>query len=305
MKQVIGRFKFSSLKAVTLAASVGLLGLGFVSSASAGVMSATATGQSLAVNLTVQAPTGAPVPIVTAVAQTNTTTVTGPPSATANNSVLAVNLANLLTTGVLNSGATVNIPAVGGPGSATGSASIANLQVFLAALGLPTTLNATLISSSAMLSKNTANMVSANGTTTLLGASINMAPVIGSQALAVNPAPNTVLLNAGGIMIVLNEQILNGSTTGNFCTPTATMTCTDTFTVNAIDISFNNAPLGLNTVNGSIILASSSATLIHMPLMGGPVVGVAEPATLLLFGMGLGGIFFLGLRRKPGQLFTA
>ncbi|MDQ2749912.1 MAG: choice-of-anchor P family protein [Pseudonocardiales bacterium] len=103
-------------------------------------------------------------------------------------------------TGVLTA---TNACDAAGNSSATGSAANVALTPAVLVPGFPA-VTATLISASC-----TASGASASGSSTLANASIGGVPVVNAT-----PAANTVLLNAGGVRITLNEQIT--SATGKF-----------------------------------------------------------------------------------------
>jgi uncharacterized repeat protein (TIGR01451 family) len=166
-----------------------------------------------------------------------------PPSYSSTNQVASVNvllgllLSGGLRTGLLKVDASSNLP---NSNSASADATVNNTQATLGAL---VGLTADVIQSSASASGNCGTLTS-TGSTVLANAKLNGVTVSASAA------PNTVLLNAGGIRIVLNEQIAAGNGT------------TDTsLTVNAIHISLTNAPIGLGLLGGDIIIAQSKASM--------------------------------------------
>jgi hypothetical protein len=96
-------------------------------------------------------------------------------------------------------------------------------------------------------------------------------------------APNTVLLDALGLRIVLNEQIVGGNG-GSM----------QSLTTNAINIGFDNYLLGGRLLTGNIIVANSFAGIVVDPavVVDPPVSGVPEPAVWLqmILGFGLAGL---------------
>jgi len=166
---------------------------------------------------------------------------------TASVNASAIGVADL-STGLLTAHAESNI----GPSSVTGSTSADSevdgleLEIVPGILITPDLVNlsATTIASNAM--------ASFNGTTTqLLGGIVIEDAVlsvagVGNIVVNANAAPNTVLLNALGIRIVLNEQIT--TITGD----------THSIEVNAIHITIDGA---LNVVNADVVIARSYAEI--------------------------------------------
>jgi len=100
------------------------------------------------------------------------------------------------------------------------------------------------------------------GRTDLVGATLN-----GSPVLDVTPAPNTTLLNAGGITIIANRQFTNGS---------------GDFVVRGIEITLSKAPVGTGVASGTIVISEArcnNAAPIPAGAIGGlglaGIVGVA------------------------------
>jgi PEP-CTERM motif len=106
---------------------------------------------------------------------------------------------------------------------------------------------------------------SATGFTTLADLTIT---VLGSSlTIPLNPTPNDVILNAGGITITLNQQIPEVGGVG--------------ITTNAIAIDFNNF---LGVVTGSIDIAQSAASITGS--------AVPEPSTWAMMALGFVGLAF-------------
>jgi hypothetical protein len=193
-------------------------------------------------------------------------------------SALSLTIGNILSTGVLNAGATSNVDGSSGAKFASASASVDQLGLrILNVLGI----GATAIGSSAQVDGDYGAFTT-SGLTTLAGLSVG-----GIGILTVAPTVNDVLLDLAGLRIVLNEQIASGngvSTAG--------------LGVNAIHISLTDVPYlwGIvpSVLNGDIVIGHSEAFLTAAPSTGANPV--PEPATLSLAGAALMGLF--GLRRK-------
>jgi len=141
-------------------------------------------------------------------------------------------------------------------------------------LGAVITLSATHLGSSASVTGN--GSLAAAGTTTAADLAISVLGV--PLSIPANAPANTVLVDAGGVRIVLNEQ----TTTGNGTSGLA-------LEVNALRIEFTNAVLGLGLLNGTIVIAHSEAALSAVP----------EPSLALLALAGAGGL--AARTRRPGR----
>ncbi len=161
----------------------------------------------------------------------------------------SLNVAGLITSGVLNDAA--------GPTSA--SSRIANPSV---TLGLAT-LTATTVSSSCSFDTNTGTV---SGTASLTGAQV--ATPLGPIPLAANPAPNTAVSVPGIASITLNKQ---------------TTAADGTLTVDGIDVSLigstQTIDLGVSVCN--------AADLSPVPILPSKAVPAALGGFGLLFGGGL------------------
>lgn len=99
-----------------------------------------------------------------------------------------------------------------------------------------------------------------------------------SVAIYDNLGPNAVLLDLLGITLTLNKQ-------DSFCDA---VYCE--ISVDAIDLSFNNAVFGALTLNGSIKIGHSFAAMSALP--------VPEPSTYGMMLAGLGLVGFMAVRRR-------
>lgn len=155
----------------------------------------------------------------------------------------------------------------GGVGARTTSATggLGIVGVDLAPLFGPPVLNlsATAITAAASVTGDFGALAtSASSTLVDLAISVGGAGLI----IPLNPAPNTVLFNFGGLTIVLNEQFTGGDGINDASS-----------VVNAVHIIFNNVDFGGDLLNGDIYLASASA-----------LQQVPEPASLGLLALGAG-----------------
>ena len=101
-----------------------------------------------------------------------------------------------------------------------------------------------------------------------------------------NPSPNTVLFNALGLSIILNEQIFSGDGINS-----------KGIITNAIDVSFNGFNLGTGLKSGNIILGQTRAAVTASP------GAVPEPSTWAMLLIGFGAIGF-SMRRRPSKATT-
>lgn len=252
---------------------------------------ASSSGNALSLNLTANPPL-APAVIVN-VAPVAATSGTAPPSYDVSNSVASVNqgaqlstfplgISENLSTGLLSSNSS---------GTSTGAqatATIDNASFAIDASGFLNSLfnlNATTISSTSQASSN--GGLSATGSTTIEGLTFGgtaLSSIVLNGSAFVNPAPNTVLINVGGLSIVLNEQIQSGDGVSGIG-----------ITTNAIHASLSGFPLGTNLANGDLILGHSQAFATV-----GTVGAVPEPATWAMMLVGFGAAGF-SLRRRRAQ----
>jgi hypothetical protein len=187
-----------------------------------------------------------------------------------------------VTTGVVS--ATASSPST--PPTSTASSSIADLALGISTGLIPSTLLS--IGASAITSTS-----SADGTThpvTVSGSSSVADLTIGGTLLGgttidlsgtVNAPVNDVIFDLLGITITLNQQIVNTGPNGA------------SIETNALAIDFDHVGLGLNVLNGDIIIGNSFAS-------------APEPATWVEMLAGFTGIAFLvAVRRKRKQAAAA
>lgn len=151
----------------------------------------------------------------------------------------------VLATGLLNAhAASAGEP----PDGAQADASVQRANLTLVGTLPLLTLAATEIRSTAALSGPCSGAPAAAGSTTLVD--LRLGGLLGA-GLSVSGAvaPNTVLLDAAGIRVVLNEQT---STTAGGVTR---------FTVDAVHVSAHGAVTALGVLSGDVVLAQSSAQL--------------------------------------------
>ncbi len=273
----------------TLLASISL-GL---TSTTALAQQASSSGYALGANENVSA--GGAVSATVSVGPLAPTSGSAPPSYNVSNNVASVSQNAALTSGVtgVTQGLQTGILTSNSNGTATGAqatATVNNLQLSLSEGQLLTTLlglNATTIQSFSQA--NSVGGLDASGSTTIEGLTLNgllLGGVSIDGSLFSNPAPNTILLNVGGLLITLNEQTLFG----DGITGTGIST-------NAIDVAFNNFALGTNLLNGKLIVghAEAFASLGQAP-------AVPEPGTWAMMLLGFVGIGFASRRRRPARL---
>ena len=251
----------------------------------ASAQTASSSGFALDVNQTVTAPLATTVTVdIGPLAQTSGT---APPDYNVSNSVASVNQSIALTSGpiVFSENLSTGLLSSNSMGTATGAQATATVDNLSLGIGSTPFLSALFsISATTIESFSQADAIGGlSGTTTIeglvLGGSIFGGLVI-DGSLFINPAPNTVLFSGGGLTITLNEQILsaNGITT------------------NAINIGFDDFLLGTELKDGSIIIASTSASVTQ-----GANGAVPEPATWAMMLIGFGAVGVSMRRRKTLQ----
>ncbi len=202
--------------------------------------------------------------------------------------VLAVN--QHLGTGVMSTSASSPYPTTP---TSTATATVDNLGLALTTktlFGSPVnilTIGATTVGSTTSASAQ--NMLSVTSLSNIEGLTISglaLGAVTIDGSLFVNPAPNTVIFNAGGLKIVLNEQLTSSDT--NLLSRTT----------NAIHIFFDRFAISTGILSGGITVAQSQADVLGPPIIDvGPI---PEPAAWMqmIAGFGLAGA---ALRRQRRQ----
>lgn len=252
--------------------------------------SATSSGYALNLQQNVTAPGVATVNV--GIGPLAATSGSAPPSYNVTNTVASVNQSFALTSGVLGIGAVgenVGTGILSSTSSGSADAAQATATIDNASFAIGTTLLNSLFNLGATTIRSTsqANSVGgldASGATTIEGLTIGGTALAGltfDASVFINPAPNTILLNVGGLSIVLNEQILSGDGLTGIG-----------ITTNAIHAAFNGFPVGTGLANGNLILGHSQA----FASVGQPGA-VPEPSTwaMMLIGFGAAGY---SLRRK-------
>lgn len=221
--------------------------------------SSSAFGESVNLVFVANSSSGLIVPVTLLSGPLPTAAGSGPPAYNMTNSLPTVTVGTGLQTGLLTASAASMLPAAL---NVMASATLNNVVLDIAPL---VTLTAAQIQSTATID----SALTATGATTILN---------GVSSLTLNipstPAPNTVLINAGGVKVVLNEQTITGDG----------VTSRD-ISLNAVDVTFTNAPFagatGNGLLTGEIILSHSEA---HAQ---GAAASVPEPASFIFLGTGL------------------
>lgn len=193
---------------------------------------------------------------------------------------LGLSLANQhLSTGVLTATSSSGYPA---HTSATAKAVVNNLATNLNLLLGPALLNLSANTITSQSSVNAFGLPTAYGSSDIEGLNLSGSALGGLNIVGgvyANAAPNTVLVNLGGLEVVLNQQIHG----------------TNSIVTNAIAIEFQNFVLGTGVLNGDVIIGHSQAAFTGSP------IATPEPATWaeMLLGFGVVGVFFR--RRRPAS----
>lgn len=267
-------------------------GLSLIST-SALAQTASSSAYALNVDQTVTAPAVANVTI--GIGPLAPTSGNAPPSYNVSNSVVSVNQTATLTSGVLGTSEQIQTGLLtsNSTGTSTGASATATVNDLSVGIGTTSSLTPFLasilgISATTIQSQSTASSIgglSASGSTTIEGLTLTGSAFNNFEfnaALFANAAPNTVLFNALGLSIILNEQI----TFGDGITSSG-------ITTNAINIGFNNFATGLGLTSGNIIIGSSTAAVT-----AGATGAVPEPGTWAMMLMGFGAMGFALRRRK-------
>lgn len=148
--------------------------------------------------------------------------------------------------GILQGEADSNVNGFYGSRLTSSSGSVTNLSASVL-LGSVLNLQATTIRSDSMIHGDFGSL-SAMGTSTLADVSLSVLGV--TLDVDANAAANTVLFDALGVRVILNEQLMSGDGINSAG-----------IEMNAIRISFTNVVAGLGLLNGDIRLGHSSASM--------------------------------------------
>ncbi len=202
----------------------------------------------------------------------------GPATYGNSNTAASASVSNLLSTGVLtvNAAGGISTSEAASANATVNGISLSVLDVLASVLGL----TATSVQSSAAVQGPFGALTNA-GTTTIEGLSLNGLAVGGASFV---PGVNDIILNALGVTVTLNKEVLTGSAASG-----------ESLAVNAIDVSFNNVLATLSgttgLLNGTIDIGNSFASITAN------AAAVPEPASLALLA-GSFGLLFYGRRAR-------
>ena len=246
--------------------------------ASATVINGTSAAYGEAVSLTTVSPLG--ISIVATSGPLASVSGVAPAPYNSTQSAVSAAVTGVLSTGLLTAGAFSNVDGLAGSRLTSATATVSSLAInILSVLGL----TADTVQSFAQIS-GAPGSLTPTATTTITNLKLN-----GVAVATASVAPNTVLLNAGGLTVTLNAQTLSGAGTNN-----------EVLVDDAIDIQLSNVAqpiLGdiLNRVDllsGSILIGHSS---VAVNAVADLPTSVPEPASLLLV---TGSLLGFGVVRK-------
>jgi hypothetical protein len=200
------------------------------------------------------------------------------------NSVLTVNVSTVLGNvaatddgdGAINSSASSNVDGLAGFRTASGTSTINGLNVLLVEGLLPGNLldiNATTLGSTST-SSGDFGVLGSVGSSVFQDLNITVGGTAVYVDLDSSPAPNTTLLNAGGIIgltIVLNEQIM----TGDGINGTG-------MTTNALHVYFDAVDFGAaSAITGNLVVGQSVSGLGAIPEPGIAMMAVLSGMLLM------------------------
>ena len=175
-----------------------------------------------------------------------------------------------------------------GTSSATGSVNLTNVNSVLAnkLLGDLVPTSALGLAADAISSTTTAGIDASGNFFGFGSSSITNLGITGTAlgaltidgSLLSNPSANTVVLSLAGLMVTLNEQVRNQTSTGLF------------LQTNAVHIALSNYSLAGKLISGDVILGHSEAQVAG---------AVPEPATWAMMLAGFGVVGFAMRRRRP------
>ncbi len=247
------------------------------------VINGTSAAYDEAVSLTTAPPVG--VSITATSGPLASVSGVAPASYNSTQSAISAAVTGVLSTGVLTANAFSNVDGLAGSRLTSATATVSSLAInILSVLGL----TADTVQSFAQIS-GAPGSLTPTATTTITNLRLN-----GVAVATASVAPNTVLLNAGGLTVTLNAQTLSGAGTNN-----------ESLVDDAIDIQLSNVAQPIvgdilnrvDLLSGSILIGQSSVAVNAVADLPAPV---PEPASLLLVTGSLLG-FGVILRRRNAQ----